>query len=92
MTGISQKVAVAAAGTALSLTVMKVNSAQAIQIIPSGYQVQEISTGSFELVQVDGLAVDSSNNIYVARNLFSGSSDLLKITHPIRRCVISCQF
>lgn len=80
MTGIYQKVAVAAAGTALSLIVMKVNSAQAIQIIPSGYQVQEISTGSFELVQVGGLAVDSSNNIYVARNLFSESSDLLKIT------------
>lgn len=82
MDRIYQKLLVVAAGAALSLTVMKANSAQAIQIIPSGYQVEEISTGSFELIQVGGLAIDSSNNIYVARNLFTSpeSSDLLKIT------------
>ncbi|QSJ19256.1 hypothetical protein JYQ62_11330 [Nostoc sp. UHCC 0702] len=80
MISIYQKLAVAAAITAFSLTLIKANSAQAIQIIPSGYQVEEISTGSFELVQASGLALDTNNNIYVARNFFNGSSDLLKIT------------
>ena len=80
MTRNYQKIAVFAAGFALSSTVIEANSAQAIQIIPSGYQVEEISTGSFELVQAGGLAVDRSNNIYVARNTFIGSNDLLKIT------------
>jgi hypothetical protein len=74
-----QKLVVVVAEVTLGLTMLKVDSAQAIQIIPSGYQVTEISSGSFELVQIGGLAIDSSNNIYIARNFFSGTSDLLKI-------------
>jgi len=82
MASIYQKFAVVAKLAALSLIVIEPNSAQAIQIIPSGYQVEEISTGSFELVEPNGLAIDSSNNIYVSRNFFgiNRSSDLLKIT------------
>ncbi|MDP8963835.1 MAG: hypothetical protein M3O33_07580 [Cyanobacteriota bacterium] len=79
MTNIYHKFAVAA-GAALSLIVIEASSVQAIQIVPPGYQVEEISTGSFELVQVGGLAIDSSKNIYVARNFFTGLSNLLKIT------------
>ncbi|HBB36226.1 MAG TPA: hypothetical protein DDZ80_29565 [Cyanobacteria bacterium UBA8803] len=81
MTSIYHKIAVAAAGASLSFAI-GANAAQAVQIIPLGYQIEEISTGSFELVQVGGLAIDSSSNIYVARNFFSfpENSDLLKIT------------
>jgi DNA-binding beta-propeller fold protein YncE len=82
MTGIYQKITVAATSTALSFAIgaIGVNSAQAVQIIPPEYQIEVIPTGSFELVQASGLAIDTNKNIYIATNLFSGSSELLKIT------------
>ncbi|MBR8832504.1 MAG: hypothetical protein DSM106950_00275 [Stigonema ocellatum SAG 48.90 = DSM 106950] len=54
--------------------------AYAITIIPSGYEVEEVSTGSFQLVQPGGLTTDNNDNLYIARNFYNGTSDILKIT------------
>lgn len=54
--------------------------AHALPIVQPGHKVEVISTGAFELIQPQGLAIDKSGNIYIGNNLFNGSSQLLKIS------------
>jgi hypothetical protein len=63
----------------LSSSVLLSARAYAITILQPGYKVDVIPTGNYSLQQPSGIAFDRNDNIYIADNLFDGTSRLLKI-------------